>query len=127
MSTVIYVEPFDKPIDREALFTATTAFFAVMNMECSHCALWIRNGLLKLDGVLLVDIFQQQAVAVVTFDPRKVAVGDLVKAIYRTGEEICHFYGAELLGQEPAVRALHLDHAGQDHCYGGRDQDDHLP
>lgn len=109
MSKVIYVEPLNKPVDRSCLFTARTAFFAVMNMECSHCVLWIRNGLLKLDGVLLVDVFQKQAVAAVTFDPEKIGTDDLIKAIYRTGEEICHFYGAEFIGQESTVRALHLE------------------
>lgn len=112
MNKVTYVEPIAKPIDRELLVTARTAFFTVWNMECSHCVTWIRNGLLKLDGVLLVDVFQKQAVAAVTFDPEKVTADDLIKSIFRTGEEICHFYGAELIGQEPAMRALHLDDAG---------------
>lgn len=111
MSKVLYVEPIVKPVDRGSLVTARTAFFTVWNMECPHCALWIHNGLLKLDGVLLADIFQMQAVAAVTFDPQKLTSDDLITAIYRTGEEICHFYRAELIGQESAVRALHLETA----------------
>lgn len=111
MSRVIYVEPLDKAVDRNLLLTAQTAYFAVWNMECSHCPIWVRNGLLKLDGVLLVDVFLNEAIAAVTFDPLNMTTDDLIKAIFRTGEDICHFYGAELIGQELAVRALHLEQA----------------
>lgn len=108
MSKVVYVEPLVKPIDRGCLITARTAFLTIWNMECSHCPIWIRNGLLRLDGVWIVDVFHRQAVAAITFDPQKILTDDLIKTIYKTGEDICHFYGAELIGEVSATQALHL-------------------
>ncbi len=105
MSCVI---PFEKPVDLEALPLAMTAFFNVWNMVCPHCALWVKNSLLKLDGVLIVDVFFKQAVAAVSYDPQRLTSEALLSGIRAAGLEISHYYGGELIGHEPAVRALHL-------------------
>ncbi len=102
------VEPLEKPVDEVSLSSAMTAFFEVWNMDCSHCATWVRNGLLRLEGVLIVDVFFKQGIAVAIYDPQRVTLDDLLKAIEATGKDICHYYGAELIGQQPAAQALHL-------------------
>ena len=102
------VEPLKKTVERAALTTAMTAFFAIDNMRCPHCAIWVCNGLLRLEGVILADVFFKQGVAAVTYDPARITLSDLHGAITTAGKDICHYYGAEFLGQSPAVQALHL-------------------
>ncbi len=102
------IEPLEKPLDRKSLESATTAYFSVHNMRCEHCAHWVRNGLLKREGVLLVDVFYRQGIAAATYDPALISTHDLLQAITQAGQAICHNYGAEFIGQEPAIRALHL-------------------
>jgi copper chaperone CopZ len=107
--TMNTVQPIEKPVDRASLMTAMTAFLEVRNMRCSHCATWVRNGLLKLDGVLVVDVFFKHGIAAATYDPSLLTTDDLLGAIADAGQDICHYYDAELIGQEIAVRALHLE------------------
>jgi copper chaperone CopZ len=107
-TTMKSIQPMEKPVDRSALITAMTAFFEVHNMRCSYCATWVRNGLLKLEGVLLVDVFLDYGIAAATYDPSQITTHDLWGAITEAGKDVCHYYGAELIGQETAVRALHL-------------------
>ncbi len=104
------VEPLEKPVDKTALPLAITAYVAVSNLECAHCATWIRNGLLSIDGVLVVEIFHKysQGIVAVTYDPLRVKPGDLLVAVEGAGKEIYHSYGAEFIGQQPALQAAHL-------------------
>ncbi len=104
------VEPLEKPVDKTALPLAITAYVAVSNLECTHCATWIRNGLLSIDGVLVVEIFHKysQGIVAVTYDPLRVKPGDLLVAVEGAGKEIHHYYGAEFIGQQPALQAAHL-------------------
>ncbi len=104
------VTPLEKPVDKTALPMAITAYVAVSNLECVHCATWIRNGLLKLDGVLVVEIFFRNSLGIVavTYDPLRVRPFALLAAVETAGKEICHAYGAEFIGQQPALQAAHL-------------------
>ena len=102
------IERLEKTVGRESLLTAMTAFFDVWNMDCPNCATWVHNSLLQLDGVLRVDVFFQQGVAVVTYDPKKIAINNLTQAVVKAGSEVCHYYGIELIGQSPTTQALRL-------------------
>ncbi len=102
------VEPLAKPVDGMCLNRAMTAYLEVWNMDCPHCATWIHNGLLKLDGVLIVDVFFKQGVAAATYDPGCTTVDDLLRAVMVIGQDCQRYYSAELIGQEPAAQALHL-------------------
>lgn len=48
-------DPLEKPLVKEALSKAMVAYLAVGGMGCPCCAMRVRNGLLGLDGVLLVE------------------------------------------------------------------------
>ena len=102
------VERLEKDIDQIALGTAYIAFFEIHNMCCSHCATWVRNGLLKLDGVILVDVFFKQGIAAATYDPLRVTLSDLEEAIKSAGTDICHYYWAEFIGHSRSISICNL-------------------
>ena len=87
---------------------AMRAYLEVWNMDCPHCAIWVRNGRLRMDGVLMVDVFLKQGVAAATYDPGSITVEDLLKAVTLVGEDCQRYYTPEFIGQESAVQALHL-------------------
>ncbi|SRR5581483_1040845 len=101
-------EPLCKPVDSKCLAEAMTAFLEVWNMNCPYCAIWVRNSLLKLDGVLIVDVFVKQGIAAATYDPKYISVDDLLRTVIEVGQDCQRYYSAELIGQEPAAQALHL-------------------
>lgn len=104
------VVPLEKPIDKLSLPSAITAYIAVSNLECAYCAIWIRNGLLGLEGVLIVESFHKysQGIVAVTYDPRRVKPNDLLNAVETAGRDICRYYEAEFIGQQPALQATRL-------------------
>jgi copper chaperone CopZ len=94
------VEPLEKAVDHTALSTAMTAYLNVWNMVCPHCGMG-RSGLLQRDGVLIVDVFYQQGIAAVTYDPERVPIDDLLRAVTMIGQDTCCYYGAEFIGHGP--------------------------
>jgi copper chaperone CopZ len=96
------VEPVENQNDQAVLLTATVAFLDVLNMDCSKCATLVRNELSRLDGILVVDIFLEKGVAVVTYDPNRVTIDHLLSSIAKAGLSECRYYVATLIGNEPA-------------------------
>ena len=88
-----------KPVDAETLLQAEAVYLSVWNMDCPDCAIWLHNGLIQLDNVLIVDVFYKQGVAVIIYAPEKVTPCELMKVIQKIGERTCHYYGAEIIGQ----------------------------
>lgn len=103
-----HVEPLEKLTDRAALATATAAYLAIEGMGCSRCAVRVRNGLLYLDGVLLVNVFLEDGAAAVAFDPVRVMPADLVRAVAAAGGNDQHDYRAQVMSLIPAVKAPEL-------------------
>ena len=101
-----HVEPLEKPIDREALQDAQVAYLAVWGMGCQRCAMRVRNGLLSLDGALMVEVQLQQSVAVVAYDPDQVTTENLLQAVAGAGNDGRHHYEAQVLRQLPAAQAI---------------------
>ncbi len=95
-------KPLTQPDDQARLYTAMIAFLDVWNMDCSKCAMWIRNKLLPLDGVLTAEVFVEKGVAVVTYDPNRVTTDELLSVVAKAGDDVCHYYGAALIGNVPA-------------------------
>ncbi len=91
------VEPFEKPVKEEALSQAATAYLAVQGMGCPRCALRVRNGLLKLDGVFLAEVALERGTALVTYDPQRLGSAELLQAVSAAGDDGRHFYRAILL------------------------------
>ena len=103
-----HVEPLEKPLDQAALSTAMVAYLAVRGMGCPRCAMRVHNGLLSLDGVLLANVFLEEGITVVAYDPDQVAVGDLVMAVASAGNDGRHHYQARGISLVPAAQVLSL-------------------
>ena len=57
---------------------------ALKGMMCDGCKRLVQNALEKVDGVLKVDVILQENKCTVEFDPRKVKVEDLQRAVAET-------------------------------------------
>jgi copper chaperone CopZ len=102
------VEPVEKPLDEAALADAMAAYLNVSGMGCPRCATRVRNGLLSLDGVLVVDVFLEQNVAAAAYDPQRVSPDDLVQAVANSGNDGRHHYQAEVAAVMAASEVLTL-------------------
>ncbi len=100
------VDPLEKPLDRDALSTAMIAYLAVEGMGCPRCAMRVRNGLLGIDGVLLVEVELEQGIAAAAFDQNRVNTNDLLWAVAAAGNDGRHNYSAQLIDQVPAEVAI---------------------
>jgi copper chaperone CopZ len=101
-----HVEPLRKPLDRKALASAEVAFLTVAGMGCPNCAMRVRNALLRLKGVLYVDVSLARGMAAVAFRPEQMTTEDLMTAVARAGSETRHHYLARLLQTMPAREAF---------------------
>ncbi len=101
-----HVDPLEKPLDREALATAKAAYLAVWGMGCPRCATRVRNGLLRLEGVLLAEVFLDRGVAAAAYDPNRVTPQDLLAAVAGAGNDGRHRYHAEVMAVVEASEAL---------------------
>ena len=100
------VVPLDKPIDQERWRDAQAVYLLVQGMGCPRCAMRVRNGLLRLDGVLAANVFLADSVAVAAYDPTRVATDDLIAAVAAAGGDGRHVYQAQLIGLAPIDHAL---------------------
>jgi hypothetical protein len=98
-----------KPVVREALAQADAVYVSIWNMDCPDCATWLHNGLIQLESVLKVDVFYQQGVGVIIFVPSMMTPDELLRVIQKIGREVCHYYGAEIIGHSSAKQALRLE------------------
>jgi len=96
-----HIEPIEKPLDEEALPRADFAYVAVSGMGCQTCATRVRNGLLRLNGVLAASIDLSYQIAAVTYDPARVSPADMITAIAETGDGR-HHYQARLVASTSA-------------------------
>lgn len=103
-----HVEPLEKPLDQAALSTAQAAILTVSGMGCPRCAMRVRNGLLGLDGVLLVNVILEMGIAAVAFVPEETTQASLVKAVAGAGNDGRHHYEAHLLQTMPANEAFSI-------------------
>lgn len=97
--------PLDKPLDRESLANAMTAYLLIGGMDCQNCALQVRNCLLSLKGVLAAYVELEQGLAAAAFDPQSVNSEKLVSAITNAKVED-HDFKAYLIKQMPAINIV---------------------
>ena len=98
-----------KPVDTEALTQAEAIYLSIWNMDCPDCATWLHNGLIPLDSVLMVDVFYKQGVGIIVYSPAMTTPDELLTVIQKIGQEACHYYGAEIIGQSSAKQALRIE------------------
>ncbi len=101
-----HVEPYEKPVDRDALQSAMVAYLAVGGMGCPRCAMRVRNALLRLDGVIVADVFLEHGMAAAAYDPNRVSPEDLVTAVGQAGNDGRHHYWAQVAAVMPASEVL---------------------
>lgn len=101
-----HVDPLEKPLDKSALSNAMIAYLAVGGMGCPRCATRVKNGLLGMDGVLLVEVQLEQGIAAAAFDQNIVNTNDLLLAVAAAGNDGRHNYSAQLLEQVPAKQVI---------------------
>ena len=96
-----YVEPIDKnSVSADQLQMAEMATLVVWGMGCENCVTRVRNSLLSLDGVYVVDVYLNMALADVRYDSKKIGANALVDAVSRAGNDGRHQYRAELIASE---------------------------
>ena len=103
-----HVEPVEKPLHEHALAWAEAAFLGVSGMGCPTCAMRVRNGLLNLKGVLYADVYLQNGMAAVAYDPQQVTTAGLITAVFESGNDGRHEYRAHVLQTMPASEAFTL-------------------
>ncbi|HLA06889.1 MAG TPA: heavy-metal-associated domain-containing protein [Anaerolineales bacterium] len=92
-----FVEPISKTTSTDQIRNADSALLAIKGIGCQNCATRVRNSLLALDGVFMVDIFLNMAMAEISYDSAKVSVEMLQDAVSRAGNDGRHHYRAELI------------------------------
>jgi mercuric ion binding protein len=75
---------FTQPPAKAATATRTVTL-TVKGMTCGGCVLSTRKVLTRLEGVTNADVSYEKGTAVVTYDPSKVTVKDMVAAIKTLG------------------------------------------
>lgn len=65
--------------------TGTTVTLAVSGMTCATCPITVKQALLKVGGVTVVEMSLERAEAVVTYDPSRTTVASLTRATTNAG------------------------------------------
>jgi len=91
-----HVEPIEKSTDETAMSKADFVYLSVSGMGCQTCVTRVRNGLLRLDGVLAAAIDLSYQVAKIAYDPTRVSPGDLIATVAKSGDGR-HHYQARLV------------------------------
>lgn len=97
MEANCHVEPLDKIATQEELNKAHPTILAVWGMGCINCATRVRNGLLRLDGVVSANIDLERGLAYVDYIPSKTNLHALVLAVADSGNDGMHHYRAEII------------------------------
>lgn len=90
------LEPTSKAGSAQELATSKTAMLLIWGMGCPTCAMRVRNALLAMDGVLTVEIALDQGVALIRFDPDRVAA-ETLPDVLASVQEGHHRYAARVL------------------------------
>ncbi|MDP9750466.1 copper chaperone CopZ [Thermoanaerobacter pentosaceus] len=65
-----------------------TIILNVKGMTCNHCKMSVESALKKLNGVSKAVVDLDKGNVTVTYDPSKVSIDDMKKAIIDTGYEM---------------------------------------
>ncbi len=95
-----HVDPVDKTVDPQRLSHASLVHLLVRGMDGPTCAMRVRNVLLRVDGVLAVDVFLEQGMATVRYDPAQVKPSALPDALATADESGHHRYTARVLAYQ---------------------------
>jgi len=94
---VCRVEPVHKAVDSQQLLDAPLVYLLVRGMGCPACAMRVRNALVAVEGVLAADVFLEQGIACVLYDPAQVSVEELPAAVAAADASGHHHYTAQIV------------------------------
>lgn len=73
------------PVGHDDTSSTAVVRLRVVGMTCGGCVLGVRKVLTQVDGVNNADVSYETGLAIVTFDPRKASVAQMVTAIKTLG------------------------------------------
>ncbi len=88
--------PVEKNVDPAALAQAQTTLLLVQGMGCPVCAMRVYDSLLRLEGVLTVEVALAPGLARVRYDPAQVSP-DVFPAAVAAASDDAHHYSARIL------------------------------
>lgn len=91
------VDPVEKKAAPEELLNTAVAYLAIFGMECSVCAVRVRNSLLGIHGVASAEVEYVMRASRVVFAPGLTTVPVLIDAVARAESNGQHKYRATLL------------------------------
>jgi copper chaperone CopZ len=91
------VEPVEKAICEDELAQAHMARLLVLGLVCPNCAVHVRNALLRLDGVLSVDVDWHSGLAFVDFVPSRTNPHLLIRAVSQMSAGTQHNFQAAVI------------------------------
>lgn len=94
------IEPIHKTVSMEQRRQADRVWLSVGGMDCSNCAIRVRNGLISLEGVYAADVYLDMALAEVFYDRRKVSTNTLQLAVHSASRLDYHEYHAVVIATE---------------------------
>jgi len=97
MDESCHVNPIQKTPTAEEQQALATVLLSVRGMGCPNCAARVRNGLLRLHGVVDVEVALELGVAEVLFNPNLTNAPALIDAVAHAGGDGRHNYRAELM------------------------------
>jgi len=100
------VTPLEKPIDLSHLPNTVIAYLTVQGMSCERCAVRVRNGLLSSKNVIAADVFLENKLAAVAYDPSHILPVTLLRSVKRSGQDGQHCYKAKILKMSSAASVL---------------------
>lgn len=91
------VEPLHKPVSKQQLAQAETAYLLIRGMGCPTCALRVRNALLQVEGVVAADIHLDYGVARVWYEPQVVQPETMGRRLPELADDGRHHYTAQVI------------------------------
>ena len=99
MKDECYVEPIPEPVLADDPSDARIVKLMVAGMGCRNCATRVRNGLLKVKGVVSADVDWKSGLTFVDYIPDQTTTRALVNAVDQAGDGEHHRYVARILTQ----------------------------
>ena len=86
-----------KAVDPQRLVDAPLVYLLIRGMGCPACAMRVRNALVEANGVLAADVFLEQGLACVLYDPAQIAVEELPRHVAAADAGGRHHYTAQIV------------------------------
>lgn len=79
------VEPIRKTVFMDQRRSADRLWLSIEGMDCSDCAIRVRNRLISLEGVYAADVYRNMELAEVFYDRHRVSPHTIQQAVHSAG------------------------------------------